>query len=84
MLAAARLHNEIRATLEEAIAHEGSSFDTFYRTPEGQPGSFQEQFQVYGRQGRPCLSCGAPIRRLVVAQRGTHVCLRCQRPPRSL
>ena len=84
VLAAARLHNEIRATLEEAIAHEGSSFDTFYRTPEGRPGSFQEQFQVYGRQGRSCLSCGAPIRRLVVAQRGTHVCLRCQRPPRSL
>lgn len=82
--AADRLHGQIQMTLEEAIAREGSSFDTFYRTPEGRPGSFQDQFQVYGRQGKPCLSCGAPIRRLVVAQRGTHVCLRCQRPPRSL
>ena len=78
-----RLHGEIRAVLAEAIEREGSSFDTFYRTPEGQPGSYQHQFQVYGRQGRECRRCGGRIRKLVVAQRGTHVCLRCQRPPRG-
>ncbi|MDP6761540.1 MAG: bifunctional DNA-formamidopyrimidine glycosylase/DNA-(apurinic or apyrimidinic site) lyase [Planctomycetota bacterium] len=81
---AVRLHGEIIATLREAIAHDGSSFDTFYRTPEGRPGRFQDQFQVYGRQGKPCRSCGTPVRRLVVAQRGTHVCPRCQRAPRAL
>ena len=81
--AAGRLHAEIQATLAEAIEREGSSFDTFYRTPEGQPGSYQHQFQVYGRQGKPCKACGATIRKLVVGQRGTHVCLRCQRPPRN-
>ncbi len=82
--AAGRLHAEIRSTLAEAIEREGSSFDTFYRTPEGQPGSYQQQFQVYGRDGRPCRRCGARIRKLVVGGRGTHVCLRCQRPPRRL
>lgn len=81
--ASARLHAEIRATLEEAIEREGSSFDTFYRTPEGQPGSYQHQFQVYGRAGRPCLTCGREIVRLVVAQRGTHLCTRCQPAPRA-
>jgi formamidopyrimidine-DNA glycosylase len=81
--AVGRLYAEIRATLAEAIEREGSSFDTFYRTPEGQPGSYQHQFQVYGRQGKPCKSCGATIKKLVVGQRGTHVCLRCQRPPRN-
>jgi formamidopyrimidine-DNA glycosylase len=81
--AAVRLHGEIQATLAEAIEREGSSFDTFYRTPEGQPGSYQHQFQVYGRQGKPCKGCGATIQKLVVGQRGTHVCLRCQRPPRG-
>lgn len=81
--AAARLHAEIRATLAEAIEREGSSFDTFYRTPEGQPGSYQDQFQVYGRTGRPCLACGRPIVRLVVGQRGTHLCTRCQPAPRA-
>lgn len=80
--AADRLHAEIRRTLLEAIEREGSSFDVFYRTPEGRPGSYQHQFRVYGRDGRPCRRCGATIRKLVVGGRGTHVCLRCQRPPR--
>ncbi|MYM18676.1 hypothetical protein GSY69_01450 [Brevibacterium sp. 5221] len=33
---------------------------------------------VYGRAGEPCRRCGAPIRRLTVAGRTTHVCPRCQ------
>ena len=80
--AAGRLQAEIRATLEEAIEREGSSFDSFYRTPEGRPGSYQDQFRVYGRDGKPCLSCGSTIRKLVVGQRGTHFCPRCQRARR--
>jgi formamidopyrimidine-DNA glycosylase len=78
----ARLHGAIRRVLEAAIEREGSSFDTFYRTPTGQPGSYQHQFQVYGREGQSCHRCGRAIRRLVVGQRGTHVCTRCQPAPR--
>jgi formamidopyrimidine-DNA glycosylase len=80
---AAALHAAIRAVLTAAIERQGSSFDAFYRTPEGLPGSYQHEFQVYGRAGEPCRRCGAVIRRLVVGQRGTHVCPRCQRPPRG-
>jgi formamidopyrimidine-DNA glycosylase len=80
--AVGRLHAAVRSTLEAAIEREGSSFDRYYRTPEGRPGGYQERFRVYGRKGRPCPACGAVVRRIVVAQRGTHVCLRCQRPPR--
>ena len=80
--AAGRLWTEIRATLAEAIEREGSSFDTFYRTPEGQPGSYQHQFQVYGRQGKPCGTCGTTLRRIVVGQRGTSFCPKCQRKAR--
>lgn len=75
----AKLHTAIRAVLTEAIAREGSSFDVFYRTPEGNPGSFQDEFRVYGRAGEPCRDCHAPIVRIVVGQRGTHFCKRCQR-----
>ncbi len=75
-----RLHAAIREILARAIEHEGSSFDPFYRTPEGQPGAYQDQFRVYGRQGQPCLTCGARIRKMVLATRGTHFCGRCQRP----
>ena len=76
---AARLHAEIRATLAEAIEREGSSFDAFYRTPEGNPGGYQHQFRVYGREGEACRACGATIVRIVVGQRGTHLCRRCQK-----
>lgn len=78
-----RLHGAIRSTLLAAIAREGSSFDTFYRTPEGLPGGFQDEFLVYDREGEPCSRCRAIIQRIVVGQRGTHYCPRCQRRPRS-
>jgi len=81
---ARRLFDEIQATLREAIRREGSSFDTFYRTPEGQPGSYQHQFRVYGRQGRACRACGRTVIKIVVGQRGTHLCTRCQPAPRVL
>ena len=75
---AAELRDAIRAVLSAAIAREGSSFDVFYRTPEGRPGGYQDEFRVYGRAGEPCLECGAEIRYSLVGQRGTHVCPRCQ------
>lgn len=78
-----RLWSAIREILSEAIAREGSSFDTFYRTPEGQPGSYQHQFRVYGRHGKPCRVCERPVKRIVVGQRGTHLCTRCQPAPRK-
>jgi formamidopyrimidine-DNA glycosylase len=78
-----RLHGAIREILEDAIEREGSSFDRFYRTPEGQPGEYQSQFRVYGRTGNPCRRCGRAIKRIVVGQRGTHICTNCQRKPRT-
>ncbi|MCB9897758.1 MAG: bifunctional DNA-formamidopyrimidine glycosylase/DNA-(apurinic or apyrimidinic site) lyase [Planctomycetes bacterium] len=79
---AGALLDAIRTVLVAAIEAEGSSFDVFYRTPEGQPGAFQDEFLVYGRDGRPCRACGAPIVKIVVGQRGTHFCRRCQPAPR--
>lgn len=78
---AARLRDAIRAVLAEAIAREGSSIDAWYRTPDGDAGSFQDEFRAYGRAGDPCTTCGKPIRKIVVGQRGTHFCPQCQ--PRS-
>ncbi len=75
---AANLHRAIRETLELAIAHRGSSISD-YVDAEGERGSFQLLHQVYGREGQPCPVCATPIRRILVAQRGTHYCPRCQR-----
>ncbi len=35
-------------------------------------------FQVYGRAGEPCTTCGATIQRVMQAQRSTFWCPRCQ------
>jgi formamidopyrimidine-DNA glycosylase len=77
------LHAAIQRILVAAIEREGSSFDTFYRTPEGRPGEYQHLFEVYGREGEECRRCGGTIVRSVVGQRGTHVCPRCQPKPRA-
>jgi formamidopyrimidine-DNA glycosylase len=77
--AAGRLATAIQEILRAAIAREGSSFDVFYRTPDGRPGAFQDELRVYDRAGEPCRTCATPIRRIVVGQRGTHLCPRCQR-----
>lgn len=74
-----RLHRAIRQVLGEAIAAGGSSISD-YVDADGRPGQFQFAHRVYRRTGEPCRRCGAPIERILVSQRGTHYCPRCQRP----
>jgi formamidopyrimidine-DNA glycosylase len=74
-----RLHQAVDEVLAEALAAGGSSISN-YVDAEGRRGWFQTSHRVYGREGEPCLNCATPIRRIVVAQRGTHFCPRCQRP----
>jgi formamidopyrimidine-DNA glycosylase len=64
--------------LRSAIENRGSSVSD-YVDGDGRRGEFQQLHCVYGKEGEPCLTCGKPIRRIVVAQRGTHYCPRCQR-----
>jgi formamidopyrimidine-DNA glycosylase len=73
------LHQAIVDVLTLAIHHRGSSISD-YVDADGRPGSFQLLHQVYGKEGQPCPVCASPIRRILVAQRGTHYCPRCQRP----
>jgi formamidopyrimidine-DNA glycosylase len=68
------LWEAIRAVLQEGIRRNGASIDWVYRG-----GEFQNYFRVYDRKGQPCPVCGTEIERLVVGQRGTHVCPNCQR-----
>lgn len=75
---ARRLHEAMIDVLTRAIEHKGSSISD-YVDAEGNRGSFQTRHQVYGRKGEPCTRCGGPIRRILVGQRGTHYCPRCQR-----
>lgn len=75
---AAKLYQAIRETLLTAIEHRGSSISD-YVDAEGNRGWFQVMHRVYGREGEPCLKCGSSIRKIVVGQRGTHFCPKCQK-----
>lgn len=71
-----RLHAAIREVLDEGIRRNGASIDWAY--PGGR---MQDHFRVYGRRGEPCTGCGSLIEYIRVAQRGTHLCPRCQPAP---
>ncbi len=71
----------IETSLSLGIDAKGASIDDF-RHVDGQRGSFQDLFLVFGRTGQPCVNCGTPITKLVVGGRGTHVCEHCQPRPR--
>jgi formamidopyrimidine-DNA glycosylase len=72
------LHAAMLEVLSEAIERGGSSVSN-YVDSEGRKGSFQLLHRVYRKTGLPCPECGTPIRRIVMSQRGTHYCPRCQR-----
>jgi formamidopyrimidine-DNA glycosylase len=68
---AAELQRHVGRILRAAIKARGTSFDFAYANGRFSP-------QVYGRAEKPCVRCGTPIVKLIVAQRGTHVCPACQ------
>ncbi len=75
---ARRLYDAISAVLKEAIAAGGSSISD-YVDAEGRKGFFQVSHRVYQRTGEACVTCGEPIRRVLVAQRSSHFCRHCQK-----
>jgi formamidopyrimidine-DNA glycosylase len=77
-LQCALLVREGKRVMRRAIAAGGSSISDF-RHPDGNPGRYQQQHRVYGRQGQPCSSCGAAVVRAVMGGRSAHYCPRCQR-----
>jgi formamidopyrimidine-DNA glycosylase len=72
-----RLARAIRSVLRSAIRCGGSTIRD-YRDGAGEPGRFQRRHKVYGRGGLPCPRCGGVLDRLLIAQRTTVACPRCQ------
>jgi formamidopyrimidine-DNA glycosylase len=80
------LHRAVRLVLRKGIRNSGTSLGKGrpnFISVLGQAGRNQDTLQVFRRTGCPCPRCGTPIRRLVVAQRGTHICPACQPLPAS-
>ena len=74
---AEKLRAAVRKVLREAIRRKGTSISD-YVDPRNRQGTFQLRLEVYGREGQLCRRCGGPIRKDVLAQRGTHWCPQCQ------
>ncbi len=72
------LHEAVRTVISASLAQGGASLRN-YRQLDGAQGSTQEQLQAYGRVDLPCLRCGTPMCKAVVAGRGSTYCPRCQR-----
>ncbi len=78
--AARRLVTAIKAVLQDAIRAGGSTLRD-YRQANGDVGSFQNAFAVYGREGEPCTKpgCRGTVRRKTQGGRSTFHCPACQR-----
>jgi len=74
----ARLAAALRRVLRRSIATGGSTISDYVQ-PDGAAGRYQDERRVYGRAGERCRVCGTPIRRIVIGQRSSHYCPRCQR-----
>ena len=78
--AAERLVPQIKAVLADAIRAGGSTLRD-YKQANGDIGSFQKEFAVYGREGEPCArpGCRGTVRRKTQGGRSTFFCPACQR-----
>lgn len=74
----AKLVKAVKAVLEKAILAGGSTLKD-HKQPNGKSGYFQHQFQVYGKNNQPCLTCKQPLLKIVQAGRSTFFCARCQK-----
>lgn len=65
--------------MREAIEQGGTSFDEMYVHVNGESGFFDQSLSAYGQTNEQCPRCGTPIKRIIVGQRASHFCPRCQR-----
>ncbi|MBL0029799.1 MAG: bifunctional DNA-formamidopyrimidine glycosylase/DNA-(apurinic or apyrimidinic site) lyase [Rhodanobacteraceae bacterium] len=74
----ALLADAIRRILAYAIERGGTTLRDFLK-PDGEPGYFEQELFVYGRDGEPCKRCGTIITLRRDAQRASFYCRVCQR-----
>jgi formamidopyrimidine-DNA glycosylase len=74
----ATLVDAIKRILSAAIERGGTTLRDFVNA-EGEPGYFEQELMVYGREGEPCRVCKTAIRAADLGQRQSLYCPKCQR-----
>jgi formamidopyrimidine-DNA glycosylase len=76
------LHRAIPRVLKRGLKNLGTSLGTgkanFYSVA-GRKGRNRDELKVFRRTGLPCPRCKATIEKIVVGQRATHICRKCQK-----
>lgn len=72
-----RLHEAIKDVLQFAVLHIRGGFNLEEGLSYGE--AFERFWQVYEREGEPCVKCGTRIKRATHGGRSTYWCPRCQR-----
>lgn len=76
------LYDGLQSVLRLSI-EKGGSTDRNYVNSEGQKGSYLSFANVFRRQGQPCPRCGTEIIKIRAAGRGTHICPKEQKLPKT-
>lgn len=71
------LYKAIKKVLKLGVKFGGDSFSD-YRDVNGEKGKFEGAKKAYQREGEPCYRCKTQIKRLVLVQRSSFFCPRCQ------
>jgi formamidopyrimidine-DNA glycosylase len=68
----------VKRILAHAIERGGTTLRDFI-DPDGTPGYFEQELQVYGREGAPCRRCGRVLSNARLGNRASAWCRHCQR-----
>ena len=72
-----QLCKHIKRVLRKSIKAGGTTLKDFNQA-DGKPGYFSQQLQVYGRDSKPCNTCGGHIEKIIIGQRSSFLCPNCQ------
>lgn len=75
------LHRTVPRVLKRGLKNLGTSLGTgkanFYSVAR-RKGRNRDELKVFRRTGQPCPRCGQTVERIIVGQRSTHICQKCQ------
>lgn len=73
-----KLHKAIIRIIKKAIKVGGSSVAT-YRLLDNTRGNYAREHKVYGKDGKTCVNCKNPLKKIIIQGRTTIFCPNCQK-----